>query len=231
MKINPRPQCSFCTAAAGYPKHYACIQHNLDHYHLTQNFKEVGSLFQGFLIFASGNFIIRETRKELNVLYSLLDWSVILERPSPIVLLNLQVQKGAEWVAAMLHLQGTCPGFSPPHSFSWSSQDAAEQSAKSLCSPVWTWKTAAAHRFFLLGKLSGRCQACFCSPHCNVRAPKVKPRGWEQAKEKALLQFTYAPISTALLSVFSRFFHCPSHYLVNLLLPSAFTIAPRVFST
>lgn len=32
----------------------------------------------------------------------------------------------------MLHLQGTCPRFSPPHSFSWSSQDAAEQSAKSL---------------------------------------------------------------------------------------------------
>lgn len=56
------------------------------------------------------------------MLYSLLDWSVILGRPSPIVLLNLQVKKGAEWVAAMLHLQGTCPGFSPPHSFSWFSQ-------------------------------------------------------------------------------------------------------------
>lgn len=58
----------------------------------------------------------------------------------------------------MLHLQGTCPGFSPPHSFPWSSQDAAEQSAKSLCAPDWTWKTAASHRFFLLAKLSGRCQ-------------------------------------------------------------------------
>lgn len=156
------------------------------------------------------------------MLYSLLIWSVILGRPSPIVLLNLQVPNGAEWVAAMLHLQGTCPGF---HSFSCSSQDAAEQSAKSLCCPVWTWKTAAAHRFFLLGKLSGRCL------HCSVRAPKVKSRDLQQAKEIALLQFTYAPISTAFLSVFSTFFHYPSHYLVNLLLPSAFTIVPSVFST
>lgn len=67
--------------------------------------------------------------------------------------------------------------------------------------------------------------------HCGVRAPKVKSRDLQQAKEKALLQFTYAPISTALLSVFSTFFHYPSHYLVNLLLPSAFTIVLSVFST
>lgn len=102
---------------------------------------------------------------------------------------------------------------------------------ESLSSPDWTWQTAASHRFFLLGKLSGRGQACFCSLHCRVRAPKVKSRAWQQAKEQALVQFTYAAISTVLLSIFSTFFHCPSHYLVNLLLPSAFTILPSVFST
>lgn len=64
MKINPRPQLS-STTAVRHPEQCPCTQHISSTITGSHNktFKEVGCLFQGFLIFASGNFIIGEARK------------------------------------------------------------------------------------------------------------------------------------------------------------------------
>lgn len=118
-------------------------------------------------------------------------------------------------MAAVLHLQGTCPGFFSPHSFSWSSQDAAEQSAKSLCSSDWTWQTATSHRFFLLGKLSGRCQACFCSLHVVWELQRSSQEIDNRPRSKLLFSLHMLPLAL-LFSLYSAHFFTAPHIILSI---------------
>lgn len=170
MKINPRPQLSSSTTAVRHPEQHPCTQNISSTITGSHNktFKEVSCLFQGFLIFASGNFIIGEARNEIrNVLYSTHRLICFLGR-----IISHQCN-GFSIYSAFKHKRassgwpqrytfgGTCSGFSPSHLFSWCTQDIVHSSAQSLRSPVWMCKTSVTHRFFLLGKF--RCQDSFCS--------------------------------------------------------------------
>lgn len=77
--------------------------------------------------------------------------------------------------------------------------------AKSLPSPVWTWRTSVTHRLFLLGKFSKICQDCFCSLRCSVSELQRSSQNIASRLRRKLL------FSLHICSNYHCFFFCIQH--------------------
>lgn len=193
LRYGNKPETSLCSYAAGdratglHPPHFHC--------HHQQN-SSGSCLFQGFSVFASGNYISREARKaarsafySANRVIYYLGQSISPKWNGRSCLLSLRPQKGN--AAATLLGAGGTPWELSRHSLC-GRQDTGP--APSLRSPVLTQKASGTHRFVLLSKFSEGSQGRLCSPRCSARELQGSSQRPANRPRRKLL-FTYPLIN------------------------------------